>query len=257
MWLLNISDRWILARHVPLADVGLYSLAYALGMLMLTLGSSLSMAFGPVYYQRAAEAAFRNELPRLAAIYAAVPTWAALGLSLLAPEFFRIATGPAYHGAARLVPLIALAYWLHIAVYQLQILVIEYHRRTRLILWLTGPAAVLNIVLNVAFVPRFGVVAAAVNTVVGFAWTSLAARWFATRLGPIPYPWATILKNAAVAVAAFGLGTTYLTRAGLVESVLTKGVVMVVAGTVMLHICGFAPGSARDVLKRLRSMAWC
>ncbi len=224
MWLLNVSDRWILARYVLLSEVGVYSLAYSLGMLLLTLGSSMSMAFGPVYFQRAGEAAFQRELPRLAAIYALVPTWAALGLSLLAPEFFRIAAGPAYSGAARLVPWIALAYWLHIAVYQLQIVVIEYHRRTELILWLTGPAAVLNIVLNIALVPRLSAPSpAALNTVVGFAYTSITARCFANRLGPIPYPWATILKNAAVAIAAYGLGSTYLTRPGLtVESILAK-----------------------------------
>jgi len=257
MWLLNVSDRWILARHVLLSEVGLYSLAYSLGMLMLTLGSSMSMAFGPVYYQRAGDPVFQRELPRLAILYALVPTWAALGLSLLAPEFFRIAAGPAYCEAARLVPFIALAYWLHIAVYQLQILVIEYHKRTRLILWLTGPAAVLNIVLNIAFVPRFGSLAAALTTVLGFAYTSITARWFATRLGPIPYPWRAILKNAAVAIAAYSLGSTYLTRPGLVESILAKGVVMMVAGTLMLHVCGFSLSSAWGVLKKLRSIAWC
>ena len=252
MWLLNVSDRWILARSVSLAEVGLYSLAYSMGMLMITLGSSLSMAFGPVYFQRADEPEFRAQLPRLAAMYALVPTWAALGLALLAPEFLRIMTRPAYHGAAWLVPWIALAYWLHIAVYQLQILVIEYHKQTRLILWLTGPAAVLNIVLNLVFVPRFGSLAAALNTVVGFGCTSITARLLATRLGPIPYPWATIATNAVVAIAAYGLGMTFLTRPGLVDSILAKGVVMVVAGALMLQFCGVSAGHAWGFLKASR-----
>jgi O-antigen/teichoic acid export membrane protein len=161
-------------------------------------------------------------------------------------------TGPAYHGAASIVPWIALAYWMHIAIYQLQIVVIDYRRRTELILWLTGPAAFLNIVLNIALVPRFGIRAAALNTVVGFLYASVMARWFALRLGPIAYPWTTITANAAIAVAAYGFGITFLTGPGLVESIVAKGMVLVAAGAIMLPMCGFSLRDAARLLETLR-----
>jgi O-antigen/teichoic acid export membrane protein len=252
MWLLNVSDRWILARWVPLEELGLYSLAYALGMVMITLGSSLSMAFGPIYFERAEESNFRRQLPRLASVYALIPSWAALGLALFAPEFLRIMTRASYHGAARLVPWIVLAYWLHVAVYQLQLLVIEYHKQTRWILWLTGPAALVNIALNLVFVPRFGTLAAAFSTVAGFAIASIAARWLATRLDPIPYPWAAMAAMVAVAVAAYCVGNIYGMRASLFDSILTKGVIMVGAGALMLLLTGCSPARAWCRLKAAR-----
>lgn len=252
MWLLNISDRWILVRYVSLAELGVYGLAYSIGMILISVGSSLAAAFVPMYFQQADQPEFRRRLPQLVSVYALVPTWFALALSLLAPELLRCFTRPAYYGAAVIVPWIALAYWLHIAIYQLQIVVIDYHRRTELILWLTAPAAFLNIVLNIALVPRFGIRAAALNTVVGFVYTSAMARWFAVRLGPIAYPWTTITANAAVAVVAYGLGITFLTGPGLVESIVAKGMLLVAAGAIMLPICGFSPRDAVRLLETLR-----
>ena len=90
----------------------------------------------------------------------------------MGPEFLRIATTPPFYGAARLIPVIAFAYWIHIAVYQLQILVLEYHRRTQWLIWLSTPAAALNIGLNLTLIPlfpKYGTFAAAFSTVAGLA----------------------------------------------------------------------------------------
>lgn len=242
IWLLNISDRWILSRYCSMADVGIYSLAYSVGLLMIAVGQSMASAFGPQYYEKIGDRAFRDQLPRLAGIYSLVPTWIALALSLMAPELLRIAATPPFYGAARLIPFITLAYWIHIAIYQLQILVLEYHRRQKWLIWLSTPAAVLNIGLNLALIPLFpqhGIFVAAFSTIAGFTVMASLGRWFARMIDPIPFPWSTIGVNVLIAAVVFSIGSYWLTLPNLYASIASKGLVLLAAGLGMMFVCGF------------------
>jgi O-antigen/teichoic acid export membrane protein len=49
-WAMAAADRLILERFVPLDELGLYTLAYSLGMIMNVLVSSINKAWAPYYY---------------------------------------------------------------------------------------------------------------------------------------------------------------------------------------------------------------
>jgi O-antigen/teichoic acid export membrane protein len=249
MWVTNYSDVWVLNRcHVPLSDIGLYGMAYSMGMLMISLGTSLASAFGPYYCQRIKEPEFRQELPRLATLYAFVPTWITLAIAVSAPEIVRVFTQPTYYGAKGLIPWIVLAYWFHIAIYQLQILVIEYHRQTHWLIWLASPAAALNVGLNFLLVPWLGVYAAAINTVLSFALLAGLARLIARKLDPIPYRWNVVCANVVVALVSFAIGWQLLSLSSLLFAIIAKGVLLLAAGAAMVMNCGYRPRDLRRLV---------
>src|SRR5262249_39547146 len=149
-------------------QIGLYNLAYTLGMVVHLFGLGIISAYGPVYYERATDCGFRPQLGRILAGCILVYSWVTLAISLMAPEIFRLMTRPAYYGAAALVPWIAVGYWCFVAVYQPCLSVIEYHRRTEWTMFLTGPAALVNMALNWVLIPRYGILAASGTTLMAF-----------------------------------------------------------------------------------------
>src|SRR5262249_52026288 len=71
----------------------------------------------------------------------------------------------------------------------------------------TAAAATTNIALNVALIPRFGMMGAAWATVAGYAVMAVLGGSISHRLYPIPLEWASLLRIAAAALATFLLST--------------------------------------------------
>lgn len=238
LWLLNVSDRWVLSYFVDLSAIGLYSLAYTLGMVVPMFGTAMISAYSPIYYRRAADESFRSQLPRLLCLYLLVHTWIALAISLLAPEILRLMTQPAYYQAAALVPWIAAGYWFVVGVYQLSFAVISHHGRSEWTILLTGPPAITNLVLNWLFVPRYGIWAAAMSTLLTLFLMAGLALFFSRRLDKLPYSWKAIGQMVAVAVATGWVGLTWLSLSNLSLAVLTKVLLLVLTGIWMARISG-------------------
>jgi len=250
MWALNLSDRWILVRFVPLSELGIYNLAYTLGMLVLVVGMALLTAYDPFYYQGAAEEGFRAQLPRLLGGYFLISTLIMLSASLLAPEVLRLMTRPAYYAAARLVPWIAMGYWFYVGIYGLSMTVLTYHKRTEWTLLLTGPPALLNIALNWILIPRYGILAAAVNTLVAFMAMALLGLLVSRRLDRLPYPWMSLIGMLVAAGFAYWLGDRWLTFPQLGLALVSKGALLTVAGLVMVRLAGFRSTEIRALKDR-------
>lgn len=240
MWALNLSDRWILAHFVPLSDLGIYNLAYTLGMLVLVVGMALLTAYDPMYYQRATEEEFRMHLPKLLGGYFLMTTLIMLLTSLFAPEVLRLMTRPAYYGAARLAPWIAMGYWFYVGIYGLSMTVLTFHKKTGWTIVLTGPPALLNIALNWILIPRYGIVAAAVNTVVAFSLMALLGLLVSRTLDKIPYPWTSVLGMIVVSGTAYWVGMTFLSFPRLVIALSAKTILFSIAVLIMLRLSGFS-----------------
>lgn len=78
--------------------------------------------------------------------------------------------------------------------------------RQDLFAWTTAAAVVVNLVLNLALVPRWGYLAASADTVVTEAAFSVVAYWFLRGRRPLPWlrlSWRILLAGAAMGVVAY------------------------------------------------------
>ena len=206
-FVLHHGDRFFLLRHSAAAQVGLYGLGYRLGMMATVFGfTPLYKVWSARMYEAAREAdaprAFGSMFTRVLALYAFV----GLGLSLFAPEAVALLAGPAFAGAAGLVPLVVLACGCQ-ACATLFDAGLFITRRTWRKLAATVAATTVMLALYAWLIPLHGTWGAAWATLGGFAFLALATFALSQPSFPVAYEWSRLAGLASlvgiVALAAW------------------------------------------------------
>jgi O-antigen/teichoic acid export membrane protein len=200
-WALALVDRIILSRLGSLSEVGEYAVANRLALLLLIGMTAFLFALSPFLLATYAEdpeqekAARGRTLTYLTFILAL----AGLALTLFAKEIIEV-LAPKFDDAYLAVGPLALGTALYgIATVLTTGLAIV--RKTVHLAALGIAAALLNIVLNFALIPPFGIVGASVATAVGYAALALLYYWVTQRLYPTPYePRKVVIMLAAASL---------------------------------------------------------
>jgi O-antigen/teichoic acid export membrane protein len=199
-WALAFVDRVMLERMVPLADVGRYTLAITLGMVMMMIVTSIKDAYGPYYYNlMSTEARPDGKIIRIFSIYVMAIGSLALFGALFAKDLIMLLTPARFHASAIYVPPVILGY-LFLGFYFNVGTPIFYYKKTKLLPFITGFAAICNITLNYLLIPRFGAIAAAWNTYACYAIMFTVYYIIAQRVRRFAYPIAKIVTLSALAL---------------------------------------------------------
>lgn len=213
---LDLQDRYVIQHFRGPAEVGLYAVSYSLAAgIGGLLNIPVSVASGPILFQHWAAGQVteaRQLLRRMTSLYLLFG-FGVLGLvHLLGPALFAILLGTRFHaGVAVLTPVL-----LGRLLWGLSVLgqkSLELAERTRLLLLNAVLAAVLNLVLNLLLVPRWGYIAAAYTTTLSFAAYAGLTWWQARRVLPWTIEWRPALAGsggAVLAVALSGLASSWL-----------------------------------------------
>ncbi len=206
-WVLELSDRTILARYTTLGEVGIYSLGYQVGTALGLLIAAFNAAWIPYLFKAlaAGEPQAPERLSRLATYYAMILVFFALGLALLVGPILRFLVAPAYYPSAAITPWITAAYVLY-GLYIIPISFLFWRERTGRIPIVTLVAGVVNVGLNLWLVPRYGMIAAAWSTLVAYA-VMLPVAWASARgVHPFPYEYGRLARVLVVGGALFAVG---------------------------------------------------
>ena len=109
--MLTYIDRFLLLQLSTAAQVGLYSLAYNVSMVLNLFCASINTAWAPIYYDLADTPEGRAKLPRLTTVYASVVTALAIGYTLVAPDLLLVLANQRFHAAVSVVPVVAAGYY--------------------------------------------------------------------------------------------------------------------------------------------------
>ena len=169
--LLNSSDRIIINQLCGARKAALYSIAYTIAMIITVVLSSLNQAWVPWFFdkiQKNDRESIRNVVPK----YMAGFTVGCIGLMFIGPEMILIFGGENYLEAMYVIPPICLAIEIQF-VYTLYVNIEFFEKKTTYISLATAGATVINIALNYYAIPRWGYIAAAYTTVIGYLFTFL------------------------------------------------------------------------------------
>lgn len=201
-WVLNLSDRIFIERYFSLTDVGIYSLGYKIAGLVLILSGAFNLAYNPVFYKLANsddQLIARKKLFSYNNLFVMVILLICVFISLFSKEAIVILLDERYAEAYKIVPIIALAYFISQAgglmnrsIYQ------EKKTVAMMLIMLSG--AVLNIALNFLLVPTLGAYGAAYATVLSFTWMFTVEYWYAKKCYFIDYDWNKIIIGLLVVV---------------------------------------------------------
>jgi O-antigen/teichoic acid export membrane protein len=228
---LDVADRFILARYRPLAEVGLYSLAYTFGKSMYLVGLSVHQAWSPTFFSIARQGTESKErLGRMTSLIAIFLIWIAIAGTLAVQVFIGRFLDARYHPAARVVPWIVGSY-LFQALYALCMLSAMQAKRSIFLFASSAGAFAVNVALNIILAPKYGMYGSAYANLLAFVVIAVLMYFFGQRLFHIPYQMGRILAALAVycGVLAITQWNTQFSR------IVVNGVAFAI-GTVLLYL---------------------
>ncbi len=205
LWVLTLSDRYFLEHFSGLHDVGLYSLGYRFGMILnVVMVSPFIVAWSPLMLSVAKRKDCREIYSNVLTYFCMATLFVSLVVSVLAKDVIRLVATPPFYDAFKVVFLIAISYVLY-GVFIIFTLGTTLTRNTKYVPLTTGGAAMVNIGLNLWFIPRYGMMGAAVATVFSYGLMTLAQYLVSQRLYEVSYQLNRVLKIVGTTIILYVL----------------------------------------------------
>jgi len=200
LWAINLIDRLFINGYKGQAEVGIYSLAVRIASVIVFLMTAFQLAWPAFAYSIRDEGAAKRTYAYVLTYLLFITCWMSLALGSLAPWLVHLL---APHGnfarSAGAVPFLAFGVAAYSG-YSVLAIGVGRTRQTQLNWVVSGAAALLNIVLCVALIPRYGMIGAAVATLLAYV-ALFVGMWLRSRtVYPVPYQWRRIVTLSAVAV---------------------------------------------------------
>ncbi len=199
LWVTNFSDRFFLGQLSGDAEVGLYSVGVRIASVMVLLLTAFRTAWPAFAYSIQSDEEAKRTYAWVLTYLVAGATWVATALALLSPWIVQVIAKSTFWEASRVVGVLAFS-TVAFAGYVVISIGIGRARRTQFNWVITGVAAVANIGLNLALIPPYGMMGAAVATVVAYAVMFAGMAWWSQRIYPVAYQWRRVLTAAAAGV---------------------------------------------------------
>jgi len=170
-WILTLSDRYILDFFRGAYEVGIYSASYAIGeksiLLLVSLFTLSSTPMAMNIWEKEGKEKSRVFNTNVTRYFLLICLPAVVEISILAKPILNILTGQEYSMGYTILPFVALSIFLNGSVIGFGH-GLGYFKKTKYIMWSLLIGGLVNLGLNFIFVPKYGYVAAAITTLIGY-----------------------------------------------------------------------------------------
>lgn len=170
LWIIHISDRYMVSYFIGVAAAGVYSAAYTIG----NYASFILIPLGTVLYPTIIKSyddgnlgETKNYLKHSLKYFMMIGIPCVFGLSIMAKPILRLLTTTEFIPGSIVIPFVAFGAVLF-GFYQICIYIVHLVNKTHITIRLLCTSATLNIILNLILIPRMGIVGAAIATLVSF-----------------------------------------------------------------------------------------
>jgi len=243
-WVMVLSDRYVLGATQGEHVVGIYAVSRDLSdkvlMLFNTLVLLASTPLGVAVWEKQGVDAARRYVTQLTRYYLMLALPLAVGMGVLARPLIGTLADPRYHDGYRLVPFVAAGSVLA-GLATRYTLGLTFRKRTDLLSGCYLGAGLLNVLLNVILVPRYGFMAAAVVNVITFGTLLLLVQLVARSHFTWSFPRSALMRIGAATVVMGSV--VWLTSnaiksdlgqlaAGIPLGIITYSIVLLVLGEI-------------------------
>ena len=148
------------------SDIGVYSLFYTFCGVIRILLNSFNTSFVP-YYNDYIDSNNKASMVNKSKNYIELFTIICIGFLLLSREVSYIMADNEYYSGINLIPIIVIAAYFTF-LYQFAVNYELFYRKTKIIAFGTTGAAIVNIILNVFFIKKYGMYGAAYSTLISY-----------------------------------------------------------------------------------------
>jgi len=211
---LIMADRFMIGYIVGAQAVGVYAAGYRVAQMSIILLAELVMlAAYPIViqlFEKSVESDTRVLLENLIGMYVVILVPFVFIVAILSKDIADLMLGPAFRDAFFIFPWIAAgAFCSGLTMYVSK--PFELRERTHFLLYLIAAASGLNIVMNLLLIPRYGIIGAAIASVLAYAIYLISSWFLSTRIFTWKWPWQTVAK-ALLSAMAMALAVYYANK---------------------------------------------
>lgn len=259
--MVQVIDRPIVQNILGLGMLGVYQANYRMGFIMMVLVGLFEYAWRPFFLRQAAtdDARARRIFSRVFTYFMALALFTFLGLTWGLPILlttpiagYTLLREPYWTGLS-IIPVVLLAYVFQGA-YTNFIAGIYIKERNKVLPFITGLGAGINITANLLLVPGFGLMGAAWATLMAYMAMAIALYREAQRVYPVAYEWRRIGKVVGVVAASYILdvvvGRLFAPSGGAAMAI--KALLFVLAIVALFPLQFFLPSELQTLRRRAR-----
>ncbi len=212
--MMDLSDRFLVDWLGGREMVGLYSAGYKLGSLMLIVVTGFNLGWQPYFLNKEKDPDAPELFARIAGYFSVflVLVWMVFILfsdQLVRIQFFGVTLiGERFWASTGIIPVIMLGY-IFLGLYDLLMPAIFYNARSRILPVYRALGAISNILLNLIFIPRWGIMGAAWATCISFGLMSVLLYFPAQKMFWIPFKWKFMGFQLGMGLTVYILSLVY------------------------------------------------
>ncbi len=206
MWILNLSDRYVILHFLGEESVGLYGIGGRFVTLINMIISAVSMAYTTFAYSNVDNPDAKKQFASVFNLMYVALIAGAFIVSLFSKEIIQLMTADAYIQAYQLMRDMMFAQVIY-GISTITSYGIYFKKKSGYALLSTVCAAVFNLVLNVIFIPEYGIIAAAATTLLGYLIMFFVNYVFSQKFYPCDYGLKWIVINMILLYIVVGVFT--------------------------------------------------
>lgn len=169
-WFVQLSDRYFINYYRNISEVGVYSFAYGIACFLtvfwLILDNVLFIDLSDLH-DRGHKKELEKRFERILKYGIAVSLAGVIGLSILAGPIIKILSSEEFMSGLWVLVIVSVAI-LFYGIFMQFSLLLNVLKKVKVLNSMWIMMAILNIILNILFIPRFGMIGAAVATLISF-----------------------------------------------------------------------------------------
>jgi len=233
IYIFHYADRYMLIRMASLEELGLYSVGVTIASTIVFLTGGFRVAWMPIVYSSFREEESKQFYARIFDYFWSLVFLGAIGISLFSKEILSILTPPTYLGAYTVVPIVVLGVVFFNAVGFFSF-GIGIARKTQYRLVLGIIAAALNVGLNFLLIPDYGMVGAAIATLISSTIYAVGSFLVSQKLYHVNYDLKTFFKILIVTAGIISAGYIFFSDITVVNILIKVALVGVFSACVYL-----------------------
>ncbi|MCX7747162.1 MAG: oligosaccharide flippase family protein [Clostridia bacterium] len=205
-WILNVFDRYLLALYASMKEVGVYSVSYSvtvfiIGVIPSPIWVNLPSIVSKLWNEgKEIEAYTFLRKTYFYQVFLCIPV--AFTFIFFGKPFLILMVSNEFQDGFYIVPFVAIAYILYFT-NPFYGLILNLFNKTKYTLYVYLASSFSNIILNILLIPKYGIIGAAISTLIALCILILLSMIISMRISKFRYPLVDIFKAAGIALAVY------------------------------------------------------
>lgn len=207
----NSIDRLMLEHYLPISELGIYTLGISVATVLQMFVTAFNQAYQPSYYELMESGGESREehIIKTFKFWLVMLTLATCIGIVIGGPFLTIFAGSQFTDVSSIFPYLLLSVYAG-SFYYFFSSPIFFYKKTHLLPLITGSSAIINIVMNLLLIPKYGINGAAIATIISHIWISAISYVVGNRLFKIKWPLLFMIASIFLVILIFIVQINFL-----------------------------------------------